>query len=69
MRKQEEEEQRIQDEAREAKVAKGVIECHLYRARSRMGVVLEEMLYLQAKERAGPQLWDKTMLKHQEEIK
>ena len=34
-----------------------------------MNKVLEEMLYLQAKETAGAQLWDKKMLKHQEEIK
>ena len=69
MWKQEEEEQRIQDVAREATEAKRKIEKHLCWAKRRMKKVLEDMLYLRAKETAGPQLWDKSMLKHQEEIK
>ena len=72
MREQEKEEPCIHDEAREATEAtevKRVIEWHLDQAKRRMKKVLEEMLYLRAKATAGPQLWDKKMLTHQEEIK
>ena len=61
---QEKEEQRVQHEARKATEAKREIVRHLNQTRNRMKEVQEEMIYLQAKEKAGKQLWDEKMLKH-----